>query len=177
MQLYTNIIALAVLACGELMNSHAQAATQERQIALVGSNFCRLTLPTTSSPIRNRATGVRNEGSTSTFVTCVYPSGEGRVSGGSKNTAIWLYVASLDGALHDMSCTGVASDADFNLTYVSKTGVAPPTSTGAALIWEPDDFGDWGTIQDHGQFSVTCLLPPQTAITLGYVDSTTDVGT
>ena len=177
MKLSCYILGLAVLACGELMNSHARAATQDRSVALIGSNFCQLTLPTTSSPIRNRATGVRNEGTTSAYVTCAYPSGEGRVSGGSTNAFIWLYIASLDGALHLVTCTGVASDAHFNLTYVSKTITAPPTRAGAAVVWDPQDFDDWGTIPDYGQFSVTCLLPPKTAITLGYVDSTTDVGT
>jgi len=177
MQLSSKFVGVALVACGGLMGFQAQAATQSRQIALIAPNFCQLTLPTTSSPIRNRATGVRNEGTTSTYVTCVFPSGEGRTAGGSSNNEIWLYVASLDGVSHDVSCTGVASDGFFNLTYVSKTITALATKSGGYEIWEPGDFGGTTTIPDYGQFSVTCLLPPQTAITSGYVTSTTNVGT
>jgi hypothetical protein len=128
---------------------------------LVNGASCQLSIPTTNTGVRPKASGFRNESSsTGNFVICTFQR--------SSTTGDYLYVGligySLDGASHDVACTAVANTSPA-LQYSTKTaGIRDATET--AFVWSAEDFG--GTagnpISGSMYFSVTCNLPPQTAI-------------
>ena len=78
----------------------------------VPGGACQLSIPTTNTGVRPKATGFRNESTTtSNFVYCAIP-----LTGYSQPEqpyAIGLVVYSIDGAAHNVTCTlvvGIAGD-------------------------------------------------------------------
>lgn len=128
---------------------------------LVSGASCQLSIPTTNTGVRPKASGFRNEsGSTSNFVICTFQR--------SSSTGDYVYVGlvgySLDGASHDVTCTAVAGTAPA-LHYSTKTA-SIRDATETPFVWSAEDFGATGGTPIGGSmyFSVTCNLPPQTAI-------------
>lgn len=158
-----------------LLVSPLHAANQTRIAQHQPGDICQLSLPTIDTKVRPKATGYRNEGTTNAYVICSFPSAEG---GYLSATAYQLnfYMFDVPGSLHNVSCTGVVGDypAASNATYVTfnipVTAAAPNT---IALQLEPINFG---LEQFPGSFSITCNLPPKTAIGAAYTYSTTNVG-
>ncbi|GAA5005179.1 hypothetical protein FNZ56_06365 [Pseudoluteimonas lycopersici] len=157
----------------------AQAVTQNRLIAALGADTCKLSVPTTDSKVRPRATGFRNEGTTNVFVICTIHTDNG--PGGSFGSAPFidagLAALSLDGAGHDVQCTGVNSFSVLgDQQYVTKI-----QNTGTNLTqfwWIEDDFGvsDGSGIPGTGAFSITCILPPNVSLDLVLANMSEDVG-
>ena len=152
-----------------------------------GANMCQLSVPTTDTKVRPKATGFRNEGTTNAFVICTFDSPPGGAGPMNEFTFAGVVLKSMDGANHDVTCTGVNSVADAGGVglsepqYISKTVTVNDESEGGVLgvpvQWEPEDFGSTGTIPDSsGLFSITCILPPQVSIKSGGAGSEEDVG-
>ena len=152
----------------------AHAATASTNTLATGS-ICQLSIPTTNTGVRPKATGFRNESTTtSNFVICpmVLPNASG---GGI--TALYAGFYSLDGTSRDVSCTAVTSwFGGATPQYSSKTLAITTTTSYQLLTWDASDFG--GTA--GGTFvamSVTCSLPPQTVIDVLQSNYTYNVGT
>ena len=150
-----------------------------------GANMCQLSVPTTDTKVRPKATGFRNEGTTNAFVICTFDSPPGGAGPMNEFTFAGVVLKSMDGANHDVTCTGVNSIADFEgleePQYISKTVTVNDEGEagelGVGVQWDPVDFGSTGTIPDsRGMFSVTCILPPQVSIKYGAAESREDVG-
>ena len=166
-----------VLALGMGMSHPAQAVTQARLVTTLGAEMCKLSVPTIDSKVRPRASGFRNEGTTNQFVICTLHTDNGP-SLGTPLHETGLLVLSIDGAPHDVQCTGVNS---FNVfgdqQYITKNAFS--VSAYQQLWWGEQDFGvdDGSVIPTSGVFSITCILPPNTGLDLGLSNMTEDVGT
>ena len=73
-------ITVLALGLGMGMGQSAHAATQNRLMAALGSDSCKLSVPTTDTKVRPRATGFRNEGTTNQFVICTRTTARVEVS-------------------------------------------------------------------------------------------------
>ena len=166
-----------VLALGMGMSQSAQAATQNRLMAALGSDTCKLSVPTTDTKVRPRATGFRNEGTTNQFVICTLHSDNG--PGGGFGTAplidAGLLATSLDGVDHAVTCTGVNSFTILgDQQFIAKTQNTGATYT--QFWWNEDDFGSTTGIPTTGVFSITCSLPPNVSLDLVLANMNEDVG-
>ncbi|QDQ74579.1 hypothetical protein FNZ56_12150 [Pseudoluteimonas lycopersici] len=152
----------AILACGLALSAPAGAATVYEYVNPAVA--CQLSIPTTDTKVRPKASGYRNESdSNGAFVICGY----GKPTSSSSITQINLTLLSMDGASHSVDCTAVSAVNGTNNTqkYVTKTAVVSGTN-GITVTWNPGDFGSTsGDIPFTPSPSVTCILPPQTAIT------------
>ncbi|GAA4998166.1 hypothetical protein GCM10025793_00200 [Lysobacter lycopersici] len=161
------------MALGITLSLPADAVTQARRIRAQAGQACQLSIPTTDTKVRPKATGFRNEGTTNAFVICGFPTPDGDL------TAFVLNFQPLDTVDHPISCTGVNGSAFSNPVYVTKnasTGANP--SGGSSLTWDASDFGGTAgsNLPGSGYFSVTCVLPGQATIPSGYADYNEDVG-
>src|SRR6476469_2547032 len=114
----------AVLALGMGLSQPAQAAlSPNRLLEVLGSDMCKLSVPTIDSKVRPRATGFRHEGTINQFVICTMHTNNG--PNGSFSSPLFdagLLVTSYDGIARDVTCTAVNS---FNVfgdqQFVAKT--------------------------------------------------------
>jgi hypothetical protein len=180
---------MAIVAAGFLASAPADAAPDIRYVQLNGSGMCTLSVPTTDTRVRPRATGFRNEGTTSAFVICNFtslPGYDGSLNYGDPQ-AVVLLLYSIDGNDHAVTCTGVTSLQGFASIganpqqYVTKTLTVnnttdPYKAAGVAFKWLPADFGGTDSIPDDAAFSVTCQLPPQVAINVGIMQGQEEIG-
>ena len=156
---------------------------------LNGSGMCTLSIPTTDTKVRPKATGFRNEGTTNAFVICNFtslPGYDGSVNFGDPQ-AVALILYSLDGNNHDVTCTAVSGVQGFSSIganpqqYVTKTLIvnnttAPYQAAGLAFKWVPADFGGTGTMPNDGFISMTCTLPPNVSIGAISMHYSKDIG-
>jgi hypothetical protein len=149
-----NCIALGVaFACCIQAIPAATAAQVSRTQVDSGGPACLSSAPSSSSKLRQRATGMRNEGAGSEFVICQYTTTS------APFIAAWVFVSTIDGADHSVQCTGVNGGNAGGAHYSSKsvnTGSIPGTS--GNIKWTPEDFGGTDSFPTM-LFSVTCLLP------------------
>lgn len=139
----------------------ANAATTNLYAYSNPSGTCQLSIPTTDTQVRPKASGYRNEGAQNAFVVCGY----------SKDSiqdfqSIIIGVASMDGADHAVSCTAVTGlNGNTPLQYSTVTITAAADGLMGSKSWLPADFGS-ATTTIPGSFepSVTCLLPAKVAI-------------
>jgi hypothetical protein len=136
-------------------------AAKSFNLDIINGSSCQLSIPTTSTGVRPKASGFRNEStSSSNFVICSFQR--------SSATGDYVYVGlvgySLDGGSHDVACTAVAGSSPA-LHYSTKTAGIRDT-TEIPFVWSAEDFGGTGGAAIGGSmyFSVTCNLPPQVAI-------------
>jgi hypothetical protein len=131
---------------------------------------CQLSIPTTDTKFRPKAIGARNESSTtSSFVVCPLP-----VTGASSNDyfqQVQVALYSLGGISRSVTCTAVSGwyfpGSDVDAKYSSKSAAVAGSGVSAVLLWRAPDFGegnDGDPIKSSTGFSITCNLPPQTAI-------------
>ena len=165
-----SLLAIAVIGYGALASTPAAAAFQGN--AYTGQNAasaCQLSIPTTSTQVRPKANGYRNESTTATaYVICGYTN----PTAGAVKTFI-LRTASMDASVHTFNCTGVVGNAGTGTPQAYATKSVTTTADGMAIStsWAPADFGlesNFGATFP----SVTCTLPPQVAIisTVSYAD-------
>lgn len=168
-----------VLAAGMGMGQSVHAATQNRLMAALGSDACKLSVPTTDTKVRPRATGFRNEGTTNQFVICTLhtDNGLGGTFGTTPLIDAGLAATSLDGVDRDVTCTGVNS---FTLLgdqqYVAKTQNTSQYDGITQFWWTQEDFGSTAGIPTTGVFSITCVLPPNVSLDLVLSNMNEDVG-
>jgi hypothetical protein len=163
-------LACIVAACGLATSETADANALSLYMTVQGAS-CQLSIPTTNTGVRPKATGFRNESTTtSNFVICSLssPTDEGQNFGAFDLVAI--VIRSMDGMAHDVSCTAVTGQGlspSYPLVYSSKTVEVPADASQAgSASWLSDDFGQPGTTQIKGSAwtTVTCNLPPQAEI-------------
>lgn len=141
----------------------ANAATRAAWSA-VGGGACQLSIPTTNTGVRPRATGFRNESTTvSNFVICPIPSGV-TPSGGNTFTNLVIFLQSIDGAIRNVTCTAAVGWNSMPPKYSSKTLSVGSSPIG--FFWYASDLGGspGGVIPGSMISSVTCNLPPQVLI-------------
>ena len=164
------LLALAALGFGALASTPANATLQGK--AYTGQNAasaCQLSIPTTDTKVRPKATGYRNESTTdSAFVICGYTN---PTAGAIKTFT--LRMVSVNAAAHTFNCTAVIGNAGTGTTQLYSTKTVTTTADGLMTVvnWGPADFGiqsNFGATLP----SVTCSLSPQTAIisTVSYAD-------
>ncbi len=149
----------------------ARAATTYQYLTVSGS-ICKPAGTTTNSGFVSKATGGRNESTTTgIFVICPFTLSPVPSDGGVI-TEMDVTLYSLDGQSHPVACTTVIGSLNRAIpaTYSSKTVTVPPEAAGIVATWNAADFG--GTagagIPGSAWTTVTCNLPPQTAIGLLY---------
>ena len=180
-------MALSALAAAWLAATPALAVTQTRTVTTPAARLCALSIPTTNTGVRPKATGFRNEGTTSAFVICAFDSAPGQDNIYSSDvdadpSIVWLYFTSIDGQAHSFDCTAVNSWGSVAygtgpMQYVTKTAVVDADANSLnGLSWGSSDYGSAAHIPTSGAFSVTCLLPPGTAIEIGRLKAQEDVG-
>ena len=155
------------------------AATTNQWIIVPGAN-CQLSVPTTNTAFRPRATGSRNEStSVSNFVICPFVVGPSDDIA-SPITDIGMWMMSIDGAAHDVTCTAVVGAlGNAPMKYSSKTVNLPASTTAAGqLSWFPADFGyaQGAPIPGSGYLTITCNLSPQTSINYLYASYYYEIG-
>jgi len=164
-------LAIAVLCTGYGLAA-APAAHAAYSASTVTGSACQLSIPTTDTKFRPKATGARNESTTSSnFVIC--PVHAPAVSSEDAFYGVFMFVYSIDAASHDVSCTAVTGyNGAYSLKYSTKTASVSGAdgAIGIHFIWDGSDFGGDGSsiIKGSSTFSVTCLLPPQVAINFYY---------
>jgi len=182
----SQFIAMPVLAAAWLAAMPAQAGYSTRQNSTPGARLCTLSIPTTDTKVRPKATGFRNEGTTNAFVICAFdtPPGEKALTPVEISSDPWsfqLFMGTIDGKSHGIDCTGVNSWPDassvwggpmqYVVKHVDVSSVAPVVAK-----WGAEDFGGTYNIPTSGSFSVTCLLPPGAVIYLGSMLSNEEIG-
>jgi len=165
----------------------AQSVNKQRLLTVTAAHLCTLSVPTTDTKVRPKATGFRNEGTTNAYVICSFDSGPSQDDLGFPPTSndpyeVQIWVSTIDGKPHTFTCTGANSWPGYGVAYmeyVPKTITIDPASPylTSGAVWQPQDFF-WGdvTIPASGAFSITCLLPPGAAIVLGGMRVEEDVG-
>ena len=153
----------AVIACGLAIFAPSHAALRQNWGYGNPADACQLSIPTTDTQVRPKASGFRNESTTkSAFVICGY----GTPSYDSTSKQILIYFTSMDGISRNISCTAVSGMAGAEpMVYSTKSISSTAAETYTALLWTASDFGGTTDIPYGESPSVTCTLPPQTAIT------------
>ena len=160
----TSIALASALLGAALAPTPASAGSVLKTLTQDAGNACTLSIPTTDTGVRPKATGFRNEGTANAFVICSADVANADGFGGD-TTYIGLSLASFDGNAHSTNCTAVARYPDTlsNIQYVTlpalntaATGVATSLTTSGA----PPSYYD----HQRGELSVTCVLPPGVSI-------------
>ena len=164
---------IAIVTLGMIFGLPADAVTQSRTMRYQGGTACQLSIPTIDTSVRPRATGFRNEGTTSAFVICGLPSPDGDFTG------VFMVVQTLDGADHVVTCTGVNGLGSMAPLYATRSVSTGTNNNSIHLQWAASDFGGQvgENFPENGFFSATCTLPAQVAITAVYAYYDEDVGT
>ena len=159
---------LGTLACVPAFMRHAQAELRQEANYLNPAAACQLSEPAGASYARPRATGFRNESLTrSAFVICGY--GKPTMDGAAANIRyLILGVASMDGTSKTVNCTaatGLYGHQIYPPMYSTLSVATNPDNTLGFINWFPADWGSQEPYIPGGyEPSVTCLLPPKTAI-------------
>jgi hypothetical protein len=164
MEIHFRILSLAsFLACGLEMPSLANGALRTVDTHLNPAAACQLSIPTTDTQVRPKATGYRNESPTkSAFVIC----GFGRPTNDQLVLSLGMFFTSTDGVSRTINCTAVSGIAGQTpVSYVTKSVSSTDQGVYALMIWNPGDWVAVEFIPASFQPSVTCILPPRTAIT------------
>lgn len=160
----------ATLLAGLAYSGTADAVVVSRITRMQGGPACQLSIPTTDTQARPKASGFRNEGTTNRFVICSVTPPLGTLK--DINLNIWT----LDGVNRSVKCTatnGPAWSAQFSTKELSTAGVGNTVQ----FQWTAVDFGAAaGGPLPHGYISVTCILPGQIAIPNVWISYDEDIG-
>jgi hypothetical protein len=159
--------AMAATLLATMVPAQADATTIGRQMWNQGGAVCQLSKPTIDTMVRPRATGMRNEGTADSFVICQYAATS------AVFTSAKMYVTSIDGADHSVSCTGVTGGGTSGV-YSTKE-VNTGTSGTRTITWVPSDFDASDDFSNY-MFSVTCTLPGGVSLPYVYATYSEDVG-
>jgi hypothetical protein len=151
----------------------ALAGTPGAQTASHPTAYCQTALPVFDGNVRKRPLAVQNEGTGPAFVTCSYPTPEGRVPGSSVTTRVWQYVLNTSASPVTINCTGVASTSTHaNAQYVVKSLVVNPGAGEQVINWYAADFEDSPAVfPNQGIFSVSCSLPSGAGLGVSYINA------
>lgn len=163
-------LAIAAVFIGAAMGvaEPARAVTISKPMLIDPAMACQLSLPTTDTAVRPRATGYRNEGANA-FVICgtAYFSNNVNIA-----TQLRVDMKAFDEQTHaNVSCTAVnRQSAGGGEIFSSKQVSVGPA--GASFSWTPSDLNDFTGFVN----SVTCTLPSGVAITAVRLVFPDDVG-
>ncbi len=122
---------------------------------------CTLSIPSTDTKVRPRATGYRNEGTVNQFVICVFDTAE-RLDYGNP-LSLHLLFRAYDGSSNNFDCTAVARSAyDHAGEYATLT--VHNSGAGDVAHLDVTDVNAPGYNFAAELQSITCLLPPGMAI-------------
>ena len=143
----------------------AKAGTEIRYQNAQGGVVCQLSIPTVDTTVRAKATGFRNEGTTSSYAICGMESSNSHDNTGTiQQISIGLY--SLNQSVKTVSCTAVNGFANGAPIYSSKNASVAANGATTTLTFDASDFG--GTAGDplpeSDFWSITCNLPGNSAI-------------
>ena len=170
MNLLNSLFATTFVA-GLLAASPTQATTVERVMEDQGGPACQLSVPTISTQVRPRASGMRNEGTTSAFVICQFTATS------TPFTQISVVLASIDGADHNLSCTAMSGYGTGGAYFSTFSIFVHASDTaGTAVGWNSSYFDPSLDTLPSRAVSVTCNLPPGMAIVSTYAFYDEDVG-
>lgn len=171
----TALATAVVVAGAAMLSGNAEAAL--RQISSQATNYCQSALPVFDGNIRKRPLGVQNEGTGSAFITCSYPTGEGRLIAGSNTTRVWQYFINNTDEDITVNCTGVSGLVAASAEYLPKSIVVPAGGASTQLSWFAVDFaGAPAVFPNQSVFSISCSIPPGAGLRQSYVDSDEDIG-
>lgn len=151
-------IAVAVALAG-LCVAPARAGFVNKTNTQNAATSCTLSIPSIDTKVRPKATGFRNEGTTSSFVICGFDLDS--ADPGYNN--IELRLASFDGAAHTFNCTAMSRYADEQTGQYLTKAVTTPANGGVAAFTVDDSDPETYDLYPWGQ-SITCTLPPGVAI-------------
>ena len=151
-------LSLAVAVLGSAASPGASGATIQKFANRSPAGACMLSIPTTNTAVRPKASGFRNEGGVSNFVICNFDIDTDIAS----FTSLVMYFASIDGAAHTFDCTGMDRLAtqvtgDYSTKSVSLTAGGITSLTFSPSAFPGTSLGGWNA-------SVTCNLPPGASI-------------
>jgi len=143
----------------------AKAGTEFRYQNAQGGVVCQLSIPTVDTTVRAKATGFRNEGTTSSFAICGMESSNSRSDVGTiQQISIGLY--SLNTSAKTVSCTAVNGFANGTPIYSTKNASVAANGATTTLTFDASDFG--GTagnpLPQSDFWSITCNLAGNSAI-------------
>lgn len=155
---HTKIAAIAgTLSLGLAATFPATAAPITKTMFIDPSGVCQLSIPTTTSAIRPRATGVRNEGAETAFIICGFPN---LFSSGTNSINIQL--ATFDGAADTVNCTAVTRQSTGSgPVFVPRSIDVPSSGAAVTTTWTDAELGAIGGFA----YSITCALPEGVGIT------------
>jgi len=163
----TRMLAVACFGLAIGIAQPAQAVTVSKLMPASGGGACQLSVPTTDTKIRPKATGMRNEGTTNAFVICNLLA----VRSGSTLTGVFVDFNSFDSASHTFDCTIASSFNTVSVEYLTKSITVSGDSQTSIL---PAEMPDGGFRRYN---TLTCILPPGAAITGVQPQFDDDVGT
>ena len=143
----------------------ATAGTEIRYQNAQGGIVCQLSIPTVDTAVRSKATGFRNEGTTSSYGICGMESSNSHDNVGTiQQISMGLY--SLNQSSKTVSCTAVNGFANGTPIYSTKNASVAANGATTTLTFDAADFG--GTagdpLPDSDFWSITCNLPGNSAI-------------
>jgi hypothetical protein len=164
-----SITLLATTLVGGLLSLPALAGSVTKIQTQNAATACALSIPTTDTKVRPKATGFRNEGTTNQFVICGFDID----STDPGYHSIELGFVSLDGATHNVSCTAAARyNYSTSAQYLTRNVEVSPEGSTFRIADDDSDYDpDTYNLYPWGQ-SVTCTLAAGTAII--YVQSSHD---
>lgn len=147
----------------------ASAAPITKTMFIDPSGVCQLSIPTTTSAIRPRATGVRNEGAETAFIICGFPN---LFSTGTNSINIQL--ATFDGAADTVNCTAVTRQSTgTGPVFVPRSIDLPSTGASVTTTWTDAELGSIGGFA----YSITCAVPQGVGITGVRMSIEDEIGT
>lgn len=129
--------------------------------------WCQGALPRFEDALRKRPLAVQNEGEGAAFLSCGVPT-QGRVE------ALVVYTFSSADVDHAITCTLVTGFQNGSNTYVPKTRGVAAHGGMTSFVWHAVEFGGDEAARDF--VSLSCLLPPGTAIADVQLAFAEDVG-
>ena len=156
-----SVVAMALVSATQ----PAGAAVETRKQTAQGGVVCKLTDVGLNLSVKAKATGFRNEGTTSSFAICGMESSNSRSDVGTiQQISIGLY--SLNQSAKTVSCTAVNGFANGAPIYSSKNASVAANGATTTLTFDASDFG--GTagnpLPESDFWSITCNLPGNSAI-------------
>lgn len=161
-----------------VISAAAFASGPPNEYATVPGSQCRVAGLNGGDPnhqFATQATGSYNRSTSSNmFVICPFVVPATPIEGGAV-VDMNLSAFVVDGQPRDMTCTAVIGSLNRPTQPVYSSKVAtvngPSAYDPTVITWTPDDFGGaspTGGIVGSAWGTITCLLPPQTAIALMY---------
>lgn len=171
-----NLAGVFVVGAGLLMSRQPAYATinQYNHFSNPG-RACQLSIPSTDTKVRPKASGYRNEGTTNQFVICGLDNLDFQTQ---TILSMGIGLASFDGVAHTVSCTAVTGTTGLSTLQYATSNISVPATSYTQKVWDAVDFGGTFGNKIPGSLvpSITCTLPPNVAITYLFEYSDIDIG-